>query len=88
MIKDLFQVLDFAGRSLGYYQATSKGQAKKAVVAEIEVRKLSGAEIYQVHQAGYGVTDVVDGRFNLKPATSEDQPELPLTTDEAQASQG
>ena len=68
MSKDLFHVVDHAGRSLGYYQATSKGQAKKAVVAEIEVRKLSGAEIYQVHQNGYGVTDVVDGRFNLVPS--------------------
>ena len=68
MSKDLFQVTDHAGRSLGYYQATSKGQAKKAVVAEITATKLSGAEIYQVHQNGYGVTDVVDGRFNLQPA--------------------
>ena len=68
MSKDLFQVVDHAGRSLGYYQATSKGQAKKAVVAEITVIKLSGAEIYQVHQNGYGVTDVVDGRFNLEPS--------------------
>ena len=68
MSKDLFQVVDHAGRSLGYYQATSKGQAKKAVVAEITVTKLSGEEIYQVHQNGYGVTDVVDGRFNLVPS--------------------
>ena len=85
MSKDLFQVVDHAGRSLGYFQATSKGQAKKAVVAEIEVRKLSGAEIYQVHQNGYGVTDVVDGRFNLEPATTDDsQAALPLG-DETQA---
>lgn len=68
MSKDLFQVVDHAGRSLGYFQATSKGQAKKAVVAQITVTKLSGAEIYQVHQNGYGVTDVVDGRFNLAPS--------------------
>ena len=67
MSKDLFQVVDHAGRSLGYFQATSKGQAKKAVVAQITVTKLSGAEIYQVHQNGYGVTDVVDGRFSLTP---------------------
>lgn len=72
MSKDLFQVVDHAGRSLGYYQATSKGQAKKAVVAEIEVRKLSGEEIYQVHQNGYGVTDVVDGKMVVaEPDTAE-----------------
>jgi hypothetical protein len=72
MSKDLFQVVDHAGRSLGYYQATSKGQAKKAVVAEIEVRKLSGAEIYQVHQLGYAVTDVVDGKMVVaEPSTAE-----------------
>ena len=68
MSKDLFQVVDHAGRSLGYFQATSKGQVKRAVTAEITVTKLSGAEIYQVHQNGYGVTDVVDGRFNLLPS--------------------
>lgn len=85
MSKDLFQVVDHAGRSLGYYQATSKGQAKKAVVAAIEVRKLPGAEIYAVHQAGYAVTDIVDGRLNLQPRnTSNDQPEIPLTNDSSQ----
>ena len=68
MSKDLFQATDHAGRSLGYFQATSKGQVKRAVTAEITVTKLSGAEIYQVHQNGYGVTDVVDGRFNLVPS--------------------
>ena len=71
MSKDLFQAVDHAGRSLGYYQATSKGQVKRAVTAEITVTKLSGAEIYQVHQNGYGVTDVVDGRFNLLPTATE-----------------
>lgn len=82
MSKDLFQVVDHAGRSLGYYQATSKGQAKRAVVAEIEARKLSGQEIYNVHQNGYAVTDVVDGRFNLKPIVDEAQAALPLGTEE------
>jgi hypothetical protein len=72
MSKDLFQVVDHAGRSLGYYQATSKGQVKRAVTAEITVTKLSGAEIYQVHQNGYGVTDVVDGKMVLaEPDTTE-----------------
>jgi hypothetical protein len=86
MSKDLFQAVDHAGRSLGYFQATSKGQVKRAVTAEIEVRKLSGAEIYQVHQNGYCVTDVVDGRFSLVPAVDDSQAALPL--DETQVSAG
>lgn len=71
--KEMYQVLDHAGRSLGYYEATSKGQAKKAVVSEITVKKLSGAEIHAVYKAGYGVTDVVDGKFavNADPGPAE-----------------
>ena len=87
MSKDLFQATDHAGRSLGYFQAASKGQVKRAVTAEIEVRKLDGAEIYRVHQNGYGVTDVVDGRFVLETKPGDDlQAALPL--DETQASAG
>lgn len=71
MSNDLFQVLDQAGRSMGYYSATSKGQAKKAVIAGLEVKKLSGLEIYQVHQNGYGVANVVDGKVKLEPETDE-----------------
>lgn len=93
MPHDLFQVTDHAGRSLGYYSASSKGQAKKAVVAELTARKLSGDEIYRVHQAGYAVTTVEDGRMvaSSEPASPEppidDQQILPLGN-ETQASAG
>lgn len=88
MKKDIYQVKDHAGRSLGYYSAETAGQAKRAVVAEMQVNKLSGAEIYSVHQNGYGVTNVTDGRFDLTPQPTqadETQASLPIG-DETQAS--
>ena len=73
MSKEMFQVLDQAERSMGYYEATSKGQAKKAVIAGLTVKKLSGAEIHAVYKAGYGVSDVVDGKVVVPPAETTEQ---------------
>lgn len=88
MSKEMYQVLDQAGRSMGYYEATSKGQAKKAVIAGLTVKKLSGQEIHSVYKNGYGVSDVEDGKivFNEVPSVDDSQPDLPLN--EAQASAG
>jgi hypothetical protein len=89
MSKEMYQVLDQAGRSMGYYEATSKGQAKKAVIAGLTVKKLSGQEIHSVYKNGYGVSDVQDGKIVFNGdvgATDDSQPDLPL--DEAQASAG
>lgn len=62
MSKEMFKVEDSYGNNLGYYEAETKGQAKKAVISGIIVRKLSGAEIHSVYKAGYSVSDVVDGK--------------------------
>ena len=84
MSREMYQVLDQAGRSMGYFKAATKGQAKKVVIDGLTVSKLSGEQIYAVHQAGYGVTSVVDGKIEANPVV-EGQPELPLTGDATQA---
>lgn len=81
MRKDLFQVLDQADRSMGYFKATTASQAKMAVNAGLTVKKLSGEEIYNVYQNGYGVSNVVDGRVflgELEPEVDPNQQDLPI----------
>lgn len=77
MAKDIYQVVnEITGGSLGYYSSDTGGQAKRAVVSEIKARKLSGAEIYAVHQAGYGVCNVTDGRIDPTPQADDSQPAI------------
>lgn len=75
MSDEVYKVIEAnSDRSLGYYKAKDKRVAKKAALANIVVRKLSGSEVLDVMASGYAITDC-----------SSNQPELPI---EAQGSQG
>lgn len=56
--KHVYKVTDESSeRSLGYWLAKDANQARRAAVAHVSVKRLTGGEIVAVHTDGIGIAD-------------------------------
>lgn len=94
----IYKVIDESNdRGLGYWQADTKGEAKRAAIKHITAERLSGSEIVDVSRNGYAITDAKTGKCCNAPepqtrisGSTETQLDAfdPPTTNETQAPQG
>jgi len=54
-------------RSLGYWQAKTKGDARRAAIKHIEARRLDGSEIVAISKSGFGISDAATGQLCNAP---------------------